>query len=347
VRGDAKSSIALFETVLGNIPPRSFAGWSPVLALYARARYTLGQYEEAKRMCEHALAEVRDGDEVFRVMYEPISAELALAEAQLGDLERANGRIAALLDRHRDNTNPTSLANLHYVSAQIALLARDSLLALRHAVEMERAVKSTENPALLQQCGVLRAQIAAFERNTSVPPPNDDEEETNLLSTDPNGIDRSSSRRRLDQALRMIIEEAGGVSGFLFANVRGQLSLLAPENGQAPPEHLLDLLKRDLRTFERARRRATTDVAAVQVTALTMHTQVEGISATRAAPARTRPRAHDYRTVILTIDGERVDGVVAVLAGSDPRAVDQALIRLGEDADLSAVIRAALQELGR
>ena len=29
------------------------------------------------------------------------------------------------------------------------------------------------------------------------------------------------------------------------------------------------------------------------------------------------------------------------------RAVDQALIRLGEDADLSAVIRAALQELGR
>jgi Holliday junction DNA helicase RuvA len=29
------------------------------------------------------------------------------------------------------------------------------------------------------------------------------------------------------------------------------------------------------------------------------------------------------------------------------RAVDQALIRLGEDAELSAVIRAGLQELGR
>ncbi|WP_395943067.1 Holliday junction branch migration protein RuvA [Brevundimonas sp.] len=37
-------------------------------------------------------------------------------------------------------------------------------------------------------------------------------------------------------------------------------------------------------------------------------------------------------------------GVVEVNAR---RAVDQALIRLGEDADLSAVIRAALQELGR
>ena len=29
------------------------------------------------------------------------------------------------------------------------------------------------------------------------------------------------------------------------------------------------------------------------------------------------------------------------------RAVDQALIRLGDEAELSAVIRAALQELGR
>jgi len=37
-------------------------------------------------------------------------------------------------------------------------------------------------------------------------------------------------------------------------------------------------------------------------------------------------------------------GVVEVNAR---RAVDQALIRLGEGADLSAVIRAALQELGR
>ncbi len=37
-------------------------------------------------------------------------------------------------------------------------------------------------------------------------------------------------------------------------------------------------------------------------------------------------------------------GVVEVNAR---RAVDQALIRLGEDVDLSAVIRAALQELGR
>ena len=49
--------------------------------------------------------------------------------------------------------------------------------------------------------------------------------------------------------------------------------------------------------------------------------------------------------------GLRPQGAVVDLPGNgsagDDAAVDQALIRLGDDADLSAVIRAALQELGR
>lgn len=50
-----------------------------------------------------------------------------------------------------------------------------------------------------------------------------------------------------------------------------------------------------------------------------------------------------------SLAGEAVSALLG-LGVAEPnarRAVDQALIRLGDDADLSAVIRAALQELGR
>lgn len=50
-----------------------------------------------------------------------------------------------------------------------------------------------------------------------------------------------------------------------------------------------------------------------------------------------------------SVTGEAVSALLGlgVAEVNARRAVDQALIRLGEDADLSAVIRAALQELGR
>ena len=50
-----------------------------------------------------------------------------------------------------------------------------------------------------------------------------------------------------------------------------------------------------------------------------------------------------------SITGEAVSALLGlgVAEVNARRAVDHAVIKLGEDADLSAVIRAALQELGR
>jgi len=50
-----------------------------------------------------------------------------------------------------------------------------------------------------------------------------------------------------------------------------------------------------------------------------------------------------------SVTGEAVSALLGlgVAEVNARRAVDQALIRLGEEAELSAVIRAALQELGR
>ena len=64
------------------------------------------------------------------------------------------------------------------------------------------------------------------------------------------------------------------------------------------------------------------------------------VAGTHAAPAAPPPPS---------VTGEAVSALLSlgVAEVNARRAVDQALIRLGDEAELSAVIRAALQELGR
>jgi Holliday junction DNA helicase RuvA len=84
--------------------------------------------------------------------------------------------------------------------------------------------------------------------------------------------------------------------------------------------------------------------------ALRIVTELKGkplgdVSFTPAAPG-----VHAEPTpAVPSVTGEAISALLGlgVAEVNARRAVDQALIRLGDDADLSAVIRAALQELGR
>lgn len=61
------------------------------------------------------------------------------------------------------------------------------------------------------------------------------------------------------------------------------------------------------------------------------------------------PGVHVAAVAVPSLTGEAVSALLGLGMAevNARRAVDQALLRLGEEADLSAVIRAALQELGR
>lgn len=318
IRGDAQSALVHYQALIDGTPPRAFVGWSAVLGVYARSLTFVGRPKEAKQVCERALSEQREGDSELTTMYSALISEIARAEVAMGQHEAASARIDTLL-KAREHDNPAFIANQHEIAAHAALRAGDALRALHHAMEMERAAEPTANPALLQQCAALRAEIAAFERSTSSPPqggPSDPDSTSTAAS--PMALDVSASQQRVEQALQLIVEQAGGLSGYLFAIVRGKSSLLAPLHGPDPPEHLLDQVSRDLRTFQRARRRATTDQAAIHATVITLH---------EASPAGPPPRAQEYRTVILSRDGEAVDGVVAVLEGPKPRVLNELLAR--------------------
>ncbi|HEY0927686.1 Holliday junction branch migration protein RuvA [Brevundimonas sp.] len=86
--------------------------------------------------------------------------------------------------------------------------------------------------------------------------------------------------------------------------------------------------------------------------ALRIVTELKGKSLGEPSFTPTAPGVHVETAVaapVPSLTGEAVSALLGlgVAEINARRAVDQALIRLGEEADLSAVIRAALQELGR
>ena len=83
--------------------------------------------------------------------------------------------------------------------------------------------------------------------------------------------------------------------------------------------------------------------------ALRIVTELKGKPLGEVSFTPSAPGVHIDAAPGPSLTGEAVSALLGlgVAEVNARRAVDQALIRLGEDADLSAVIRAALQELGR
>lgn len=143
--------------------------------------------------------------------------------------------------------------------------------------------------------------------------------------------------------------------GFLTRDERRAFTLLLAIQGVGPKAALsvLDVLS----PGELASAVAREDKAAVgrangvgPKLALRIVTELKGKPLGDAHFAPTAPGVHvEVAPPPPSLTGEAVAALLGlgIAEVNARRAVDQALIRLGEDADLSAVIRAGLQELGR
>jgi hypothetical protein len=316
LRGDAAQVRALFHAELTNVEPRSFIGWGAIWGAYARACNALGHYAEAKQVCQTILSQLSTDDQQLTAMYLILQLELALSEAYLGQPEAGIQRTEALLDKHRDRGGPLTLGSLHRTRALIAIHVRDDPSAHHHLAEMERCLRPTNNPALLQQCEKLRAQIGIFARDPGSHP----ESHADATAVDAMPmLEGATHTERMQRALSLIIAQTMAESGYLFEMRDRELVLLASVAGGDAPEHVIDQVRRDIRSFERNRRRAVTALGPAELTLLTM-----GPLQMRT---NVRPREQDYRTVILSVDDERVVGAAAVLVGERYASLRERLVR--------------------
>jgi hypothetical protein len=317
LRGDGAYAAEQVGSVLAAVPPRSFIGWGAMSGAMARGCNAVGDHARAKRICDSTLAELSEADQALTAMYLILHLELAIAEAHLGQHERAAQRIDALIERHRVASGPVTMGSLHRTHALIAIHIGDHASARHHLEEMEAWFKPTKNPSLLQQCERLRARLA----------PGDAALPSGIRNVDPNATavdhqisspEGETSAQRRDRVLSIILRQTASEQGYLF-DVRGAPVQLAPTRDAVAPEHVLDQVRRDVRSFERNRRRASTELDMTQLTSLGAGTEF-----TRTA---LRPRDHDYRTIVLSVDGERAVAAAAVLAGDGAATLPESLAR--------------------
>ncbi|HKP56720.1 MAG TPA: protein kinase [Polyangiales bacterium] len=144
--------------------PRSLAGWSRTQGILARAHNRLAEHARARELCVEALAGRSEEDLSFVMMNLHVQIELVLADAALGDVERARSQSERLLAKFADRAGPLALGALHETRARVALSERDFETARAHCAAMRRCYAPTQITSLLELTDQLAAQLTRSER---------------------------------------------------------------------------------------------------------------------------------------------------------------------------------------
>jgi hypothetical protein len=118
----------------------------------------LGQYAQARQVCQAALATRNEADLVFVVMFLHVQLELAIAEAGLGEAPLAHARLAALSVRHAA-ASPLMLGAVHEARVRVALIERDFAACREHLARMRSCYIPTQIPSLAELTRELATSI--------------------------------------------------------------------------------------------------------------------------------------------------------------------------------------------
>ena len=303
-KGDHERAFAISKPILDSTQDRGFIGRSNAMATFCRGLNQLGQHEEAKAVLLPMIERLTPSDRRVAALYINLERELAHAYAGLGDHDAAACVIDAALERYADSEHPLLLGNLHSTAAAIAISARDYTRAAAHARLMERWFRATDNPVLIAQTEKMLRRVRAL----SGAPPEDvgraggDAARSGDTARWQTALAELTLLRedheRAEQALHLALQHARSRGGFLFSVHDGKPVLIAPRQGEEPP----DVLSRRVR------------VAAEGGTIAADNEQACDAESTRVESFASPGSEAEYAVVALEgADGDNVVGVLALL----------------------------------
>jgi len=154
LRGHDAESIALYERVIDTEDARGLMFWRADRTQFAAVLNHAGQYERAKALCEPLCVAAADSSSNDVTTVLPWS-QVAIAEAHLGNVERATQLLDQVTAALLPLANPLQLGAVHAERARVALLAVDRESFDEHFAQMEYYFRSTRNASLIQQCDAL------------------------------------------------------------------------------------------------------------------------------------------------------------------------------------------------
>ncbi|HEX4337301.1 MAG TPA: protein kinase [Polyangiaceae bacterium] len=244
LNGANERAVEIYHRSLARTGPRERVGWSSVRGGCARGYNELGRHELAREICEETLALCEDDFDYVSMTLGP-RIELCRALAGLGDFAGAKAKLAALLDRHLVNENPTTLGAIYRTLAEVALAEDDKEAFEAHLANMRRVVTPTRNPALIAQCDQLRNAMRAV-GGWGVAQPG-----VGALATASQTFVQSvfascnGEAARKQRALELAVNQAGAQDAWLFTSTgNGDALQVTSRLGITDaPDTLLDLVK--------------------------------------------------------------------------------------------------------
>jgi tetratricopeptide (TPR) repeat protein len=300
-KGDHEQAFAISRPILDSTQDRSFIGRSNAMATFCRGLNQLGRHEEARATLLPLIERLTPRDRRVAALYVNLDRELAHAYAGLGDHDAAARVIEQALERYADSNHPLLLGNLHGTAATVAITAHDYTRAAAHARLMERWFRATDNPVLIAQSEKMLRRVRTL---SGAPPEDKARAGTETTRTQDTARWQTAlseltllreDHERAEHALRVAMAQARSRAGFLFSVQDGRTVLIAPRQGEEPPDVLL------------ARVRS----AAQGGTQLSEQQQAKDEESTRVESLASPSSEAEY--AVYALEDEEVVGVLALL----------------------------------
>jgi tetratricopeptide (TPR) repeat protein len=276
--GRAGEALAEFPPMFEGSPPNGFVGWSTSMGSLACVYNALGRHEEARKVCEDALALLEAGDLDYVALNLRVELQLTRALAGLGHVEEAVARLEALATRHGPNGGRVAMGMIHTALADMAIASGDTPAFERHASTVEAFYHPSKNPALVAQASRLRLRARFAGLTSDGPSPDAPGPRVTAWARALESC--KDARARAAVSLALVVENTGALRGFLFANDEGKPRLLASSSEVRPSVDVVDGAANEIVRYEDER----TDVMKTMLTELHATTIVTAGSQEALAP---------------------------------------------------------------
>jgi tRNA A-37 threonylcarbamoyl transferase component Bud32/tetratricopeptide (TPR) repeat protein len=233
-------------------------GWARSHGVLARAYNELGAHKRAREVCEKALASLSEGDLAFTAMNQIVQVELAIADAALGQHERAAAALDALLEKHTPYQAPLTLGALHDARARVAQRAAEARAAAGepysddgaiafHLDQMQHWYRMTGASSLIERCDRMVKQSKRRRPGDSDAPSSRADDPSTIVEVVRHGGTRSGPGVA-QWSLEKVVDHVGAQEAFLYSVIDGVVRACA-RVGEKPAQldaWALGLLKDDL-----------------------------------------------------------------------------------------------------
>jgi hypothetical protein len=248
LHGRFREAIALLAP-RAEAEPLAHAGWLPASVQLARIHNRLGEFVEARTVCERVLAGMRCVD-ARSAQHAPLLAEHAVALAGAGELGAARAVLAQLVEASQDK-GPLRRACVAETEVQLALLAGEPELVETALHEFERLAQQTGLLTLMQQARAFSTRVHAPNARLAVLTAGGPQLEGTWSRVERTLGGSLTLTQRCERALEMLVTRAAVTRGQLFLLAGGDALACCAALGEPPPADVEDWMRaRLLEEFE-------------------------------------------------------------------------------------------------